>query len=131
MTPQQETLFDKDFQEFIKDGFAYIAQDRKGRWTLAEGFARMHLYTKLFIEKNSAGNSSRSAFQIVLDALLGEADPYVRLRQAAIEAETPELSQEEFLKAYRAMPSRTAQYKFQSDPVFRAGVERLIAGNLI
>lgn len=127
MNAEQQELFDADFDAFaVEPGFPFTAKDETGKWTLVAALEQLRKFAGLFCDRYSAGRSSRAAFEIVTKSMLESGD-LRPLRQAAAEPEPQELTVEQ----YRSMPVRQIQIKYQSDPIFKAGVESLITRGLI
>src|SRR5882724_4960455 len=90
MNENQEQSFENEFGKFTADGFAFMAKDTSGRWTLIEGLNRLRKYAKRYIEKHNSGLSSQSAFGIIRDELLAESDPNFRIVPIAMDGESEE-----------------------------------------
>ena len=114
MNDQQQELFEQKFAERIARGFLYCGKN---------ALINYRKYLVAYIDGFNAGRVSDSVFNIVLDAMVDRGE----LRPMVLEEEEPELT----LQQYRSMPVRQIQLKYRSDPVFKAGVEKLIANGLI
>jgi hypothetical protein len=127
MNTEQLEQFDADFDAFVEPGdFLYAAKNAAGKWSAAEALDQLRKFAALYCDRYSGGRSSRAAFSIIRDSMLASGD-LRPLRQASAEPEPQELT----VEMYRSMPVRQIQIKYQSDPVFKAGVESLIARGLI
>jgi hypothetical protein len=126
MNAEQQEMFDADFDAFVEPGDFVYAANEAGKWSHTAALEQLRKFTAAYVEKYSGGRSSRAAFQIVRDSMLANGD-LRPLRQASVEPEPQELT----VEMYRSMPVRQIQIKYQSDPVFKAGVESLIARGLI
>ncbi len=113
MNTEQQELFESKMDDRMARGFLY---------TGTNAIARFRQYVADYIDVNNAGRVSDSAFEIVERAMVEVGE----LRPIVVEEE-PELTVQE----YRSMPVRQIQLKYRNDPVFKAGVEKLIANGLI
>lgn len=125
MNELQQEQFDADFDAVIEPGFLFVAKDAADTWSVVEALEQLRKFTALYIDKYSGGRSSRAAFAIVRDSMLVNGD--LRPLKGAEEPEQEPLTVEQ----YRSMPVRQIQVKYQGDPVFKAGVDSLIARGLI
>jgi hypothetical protein len=119
-TDLQQEMFDKDFDAFTEPGFPFTAKDDSGKWTVVAALNKLRFFTQLYVQKYSAGNSSRAAFQIVRNSMLQTGD--LRRLRGADEPEPEELTAAQ----YHALPASQVARKYAGDPHFRDSVDLLI-----
>ncbi len=113
MNDLQQQEFDEKLDARMARGFLYCGKN---------ALINYRKYLVAYIDGFNAGRVSDSVFDIVLDAMVDRGE----LRPIVVEEES-ELT----LEQYRSMPIRQIQLKYKNDPVFKAGVESLIARGLI
>jgi hypothetical protein len=113
MNAEQQELYEQKMEERLERGFLYTGKD---------AIAKYRQYVAAYVDNWNGGRVSDSVFLIVEKAMVDAGE----LRPIIVEEE-PELTVQE----YRSMPIRQIQTKYRNDPVFKAGVEKLIANGLI
>ena len=113
MNDQQQQEFEAKFDERMARGFLFTGKN---------AIAKFREYLQTYIDQHNGGRVSASVFEIIEKAMVASGE----LRPMVLDEE-PELT----LQEYRSMPVRQIQLKYRNDPVFKAGVEKLIANGLI